>query len=300
MADVQERVWPGWSAAPSDLVLVEGDSEYLLNSRARPDGFVESEKDDRLGGPVRVRPRTFSPQFLATFPAFGPTPTIVVGTPEATTKTPARWVLSVLHEHFHQVQYSDPTYWAETKALGLAGNDESGMWMLNYPVPYEAASPRFARLAQELADLVDRETPSARGARDAFWRGFAEFRASLKPEDDRYLSFQLWQEGVARYVELRAGEAAASGHVVSPAFAAIAGDRPFAEAARALRHGITDGLKTETMATAQREVFYAFGAALALLLDQDGVAWRERYLREKFHLEAYRSATSRRAPPDRG
>jgi hypothetical protein len=38
-----------------------------------------------------------------------------------------------------------------------------------------------------------------------------------------------------------------------------------------------------------RTVFYAFGAALGLLLDQEGTDWRSRYLAEKFYLEKYRT-----------
>ena len=37
----------------------------------------------------------------------------------------------------------------------------------------------------------------------------------------------------------------------------------------------------------QRASFYAFGAGLALLLDQDGDSWKRRYLTEKFFLEQY-------------
>ena len=43
------------------------------------------------------------------------------------------------------------------------------------------------------------------------------------------------------------------------------------------------------MAKDGRTVFYAFGAGLGLLLDQEGTAWRDRYLAEKFYLERYRA-----------
>ncbi len=288
IADVQERTWPGWGRAPSSLVLVERDFEYLVHSDAMPEGFVASEEDARLGGRVLVRPRTYSISFLATFPAFGPEPTIVVGTAEGTGKRSTRWVLAVAHEHFHQLQYSDPTYWEESQALELAGGDQTGMWMLNYPFPYEATSTAFASLSRELARLLGGPAPAAPDEREAFWRRYAELRAGLKPADYRYLSFQLWQEGIARYVETRVAELAAREHRVSAAFAALPDYQAFDAAAAGLRDETLDELRTQTMAKDRRTVFYAFGAGLGLLLDQGGRDWKPRYLAEKFYLEKYR------------
>jgi hypothetical protein len=288
--DVQDDVWPGWSAAPTSLVLVDRDFEYLLRSGDRPEGFVESENDPRLGGRVLARPRTFSPALLATFPAFGPTPTIVVGTAKDTDKDSTAWVLAVAHEHFHQLQYAQPGYWNESQALGLAGDDQTGMWMLNYPFPYESTSAAFASLSRELARLVEGPAPAQPAERGAFWGRYAELCSRLKPEDYRYLSFQLWQEGVARYVETRFAELAAREHRASTAFTALGDYRPFAAAAAARRRETMDELRTQAMAKDGRTVFYAFGAALGLLLDQEGAAWRERYLAEKFYLERYRTA----------
>ena len=290
IADVQEKAWPGWSRAPSSLVLVDRDFEYLVHSDATPSGFVASEEDARLGGRVFVRPRTHSTSFLATFPAFGPEPTIVVGTAEGTGKRSTHWVLAVAHEHFHQLQYSDPGYRTESQALGLAGGDQTGMWMLNYPFPYEATSAAFASLSRELARVVGEPAPAAASERDAFWRGYAGLCASLKPADYRYLSFQLWQEGIARYVETRIAELAARGHRVSPAFASLPDFQPFDAAAAGLRDETLDELRTQTMAKDRRTVFYAFGAGLGLLLDREGREWKPHYLAEKFYLEKYRDS----------
>ena len=289
IATVQDEAWSGWSRAPSSLVLVDRDFEYLLRSGENPEGFVESEDDPRLGGRVLVRPRTFSPTSLATFPALGPTPTIVVGTAKTTGKRSTAWVLAVAHEHFHQLQYSDPAYWSESQALGLAGDDRTGMWMLNYPFPYGSTSAAFASLSRELARLVDGPAPAPPGEREAFWGRYAELCSRLKPEDYRYLSFQLWQEGIARYVETKVAEIAARDDRVSAEFAALPDYRTFAAAAAALRRETMDELRTQTMAKDGRTVFYAFGAALGLLLDQEGTGWRDRYLAEKFYLEKYRA-----------
>jgi hypothetical protein len=291
--DVQERAWPGWSRAPSSLVLVDRKFEYLLRSAEPPQSFVDSENDPRLGGRVLARRRTFSTSFLATFAVSGPTPTIVVGTAEGAGKRSTAWVLAVAHEHFHQLQYSDPGYWSESEALGLAGGDRTGMWMLNYPFPYESTSAAFASLSRELARLVGGPKPAPPGEREAFWRRYAELCRGLKPEDYRYLSFQLWQEGIARYVETRVAEIASREHRVSAAFAALPDYQPFGAAAAALHEETLDELRTQVMARDGRTVVYAFGAGLGLLLDQEGLDWRSRYLAEKFYLERYRTPASR-------
>ena len=287
MQDLPERVWPGWGRTPGDVLFVTGEGEFLLNTQAHPEGFTVTSPTPPLGGSAQVRARTFPATFLATFPAFGAAPTIVVGRAEATGKTSTTWVLTLMHEHFHQLQYSDPGYFKETQALDLSGGDESGMWMLNYPFPYEASSAAFAALSRRLADLV--ETPAPR-LRDAFWSVYAAFCAQLQPKDYRYLSLQLWQEGISRYAELRAAEAAARGRRVPGSFSSLPDYQPYATAAADLRAGILNGLRRETMAADKRVVFYAFGAGLGLLLDQEKVAWKERYLARKFYLEKYRLA----------
>ena len=95
---------------------------------------------------------------------------------------------------WHGAEYSNSGYWSESQALGLAGDDRTGLWMLNYPFPYESTSAAFASLSRELARLVDGSGPGHREEREAFWRRYGELRGKLKPEDYKYLSFQLWQE----------------------------------------------------------------------------------------------------------
>ena len=79
-ARICEEVWPGWSAAPTQLLLVTDSTEYFLP------GIDVSQ-------PAWSRRRIFPPTFLATFPAVGGVPTIVIGTPERTGLPQDRWVL---------------------------------------------------------------------------------------------------------------------------------------------------------------------------------------------------------------
>jgi hypothetical protein len=218
----------------------------------------------------------FSPGFLATFPAFGRSPVIIIGRAEATGKHSTAWVLTVAHEHFHQLQMSRPGYFDAVNALDLSGGDTSGMWMLNYAFPYDSVpvARSMAALAKELAEAVER--PSAAG-RDAFWRNYRHFVDGLGERDRRYLRLQLWQEGIARYVELRAAETAAREFVPSREFRALPDYQPFESLARSLRDGILSGLRAADLPAQRRVLFYPFGAGLALLLDQADSTWKNGY-----------------------
>ena len=71
------------------------------------------------------RKRMYPTAIQATFPGVNGVNTIVIGQAELTAdKTSTRWVLTVLHEHFHQLVYSRPGYYADVEKLGLALNPE--------------------------------------------------------------------------------------------------------------------------------------------------------------------------------
>ncbi|HKY19819.1 MAG TPA: hypothetical protein VJM31_01255 [Vicinamibacterales bacterium] len=289
--EVQAKVWPGWDAAPFGLLMIGADREFLMRRSPVPTGFAPAGYSAILQTEIWSRPRQFDPHLLATFPAFGLPPLIVMGRAEATTKTSTAWVLTLMHEHFHQYQMSDPHYYTATEQLDLSKGDQTGMWMLNYPFPYQrddVAGP-FAALSRQLGGVLS----SASGTdRQRFWHAYAEFLATLSEPDRRYLSLQVWQEGVARYVELRVAEVAASAYTPSREFQTLADAEPFSAVAGRMREAILRELETPDLQKQQRVSFYAFGAGLALLLDQENNAWKGKYLKEKFFLERYAGAPS--------
>jgi hypothetical protein len=142
----QDNLWPAWSKTPAPLLLVTADTEYLTHFDNPPNDFQKS-------GDLYSRPRQFPPNLLATFPAFGPPAVIVIGEPASTSaKTSTPWLITVIHEHFHQLQDAQPGYYPAVEALGLSKGDKTGMWMLNYPFPYEVPeiADAFARLRDSL------------------------------------------------------------------------------------------------------------------------------------------------------
>jgi hypothetical protein len=114
------------------------------------------------------------------------------------------------------------------------------------------------------------------------------FQDLLSPDDYKYFSFQLWQEGIARYTEFRIADLAASKYKPTKAFRSLQDYTPFQEVAETiLNRQIMGRLPELKIEKSERLVFYPFGAAEGLLLDRTNPRWRGRYLTEKFYLDRY-------------
>ena len=288
-----DSLWPGWGGVPFAVLLVTPTQEFLFrHPRPSPD-FERLLDDPSLGGPVYSRSRVFPPTFLATFPAVGGVPTVVVGQAERTGKTSTEWVLTLLHEHFHQLQMSAPGYWAGVNALGLTRGDTTGMWMLNYPFPYDSVTVqrRFQSAWQGLRAAIGDGGPSTADAHHgasaaaALHSSLDSLRAALAPDDYRYLTFQLWQEGVARYTEYAMAERAARSYTPSAGFLALPDHESFAIVAARLRRGIVAD-SALALGERRRVAFYPFGAAAALALEAAGAGWRSKYLVAGYALDS--------------
>lgn len=278
---IRPEVWPGWERTPMAVLLVADSTEYLVGHPSPTPEFASLGRDSLLEREVFARPRRFPPALLATFPAVGGRATIVVGTAERTGRSSAEWVVTLLHEHFHQWQSSLPDYYARADALGLARGDTTGQWMLDYPFPYDSA-PVKARM-RALASSVARAVATARPIGQVT-RGREALRRELSPDDDRYLEFQLWQEGVPRYVEIAAARAAATAGEPSGAFRRLPDYVPYASLAARLRRELDRQLTKLDPGQDRRIAFYALGAGLALLLDRSGGDWKRGYEQHLFSL----------------
>jgi hypothetical protein len=279
VASLPQRIWPGWQDTPFALLLVTDSTEYLLGHPRPTSDFGGPVHDSMLGMDVRSRRRAFAPTLLATFPAVGALPTIVVGPPERTGRSSADWILTLLHEHFHQWQYSLPGYYRRAEQLDLAGGDSSGMWMLNYPFPYDSTPVQAAAkdLGRALSRALD-AAPAARGpAIQAVRRARAGLAAHLKAADMRYLEFQLWQEGVARFIEYRAAELASRSHRPGSAYQSLPDYTSYADVAKRNRTTLRRELDRLDLGKDRRIGFYALGAAYALLLESTQPGWKQAY-----------------------
>lgn len=290
-AQVGDELWSGWSRIPFAILLVTPDREFLLRHPSPSKDFTRVGYDSLLATDVYSRPRVFGTALLATFPAVNGVSTIVVGQPSLTKKTSTAWVLTLLHEHFHQLQSSHPDYNTQVNALGLSRGDQTGVWMLNFPFPYDSAevqAPFAAYRASLLRALTARPLTIGGTNRDVV-RDLVDartrLRAALTADDDRYLNFQSWQEGVARYTQLKMARLAAEKFTSSSAFAALADYQPFGVEASTLERAIGEELTQLKLGDAKRVLFYSTGAATALLLDRINPGWRAHYFETLFTLE---------------
>src|SRR5208337_2283737 len=102
-AQIQDQIWPDWSKTPAPLLLVTEKTEFLTHYPAPPKGFTEVAEG------IYARPREFDTHLLETFPVFSPLAVIVIGQAQNTSvKTSTPWLITLIHEHFHQLQYGQP------------------------------------------------------------------------------------------------------------------------------------------------------------------------------------------------
>jgi len=282
-AQLQDKIWPNWSKVPTPLILVTKETEFLTHHASPPPEFKPIADD------LYARPRQFALGLLATFPAFGPPAVIVIGEPRNTqSKTSTPWLIIVMHEHFHQLQYGQSGYNQAVEALGLARGEKTGMWMLNYPFPYDKpeVGQEFARLRDLLLAAVN-ESDSTKFAALAkqYVAERKRFFSLLSPDDHKYFSFQLWQEGIARYTQIKAAEAAAQ-YQPTAEFAALADYEPFSAYAARARKETLDELKQADLAKMKRVAVYSFGGAEGLLLDRINPKWKEEYFKHPLATDA--------------
>ena len=286
-----DHLWPGWSKAPFAVLLVTQDKEFLIRHPQPSNDFTSLGHDTRLKSDVYYRARKFQPTLLATFPAVGGVSTIVIGQAENTAaKTSTPWVITLLHEHFHQLQDSQPNFYQDVERLNLSRGDQTGMWMLNYPFPYTSpeVSKQFSILSRLLVEALEAKSKTLFSAKLAAYLDARDALKKLLPPDDyKYLSFQLWKEGIARYTEYRVADWAASRYQPSREFRALQDFTPFSTVANQVRDGIVRELSTLKLDDYKRVAFYPLGAGEGLLLDRANPKWRNRYLAEKFGIENY-------------
>ena len=279
------KLWKDWDKAPFAVLLITPEYEFLIRHPAPSSDFQDLGKDSLLDSNVFYQRRTQPLHFLATFPFAGPIPTIVIGQAENTSaKTSTKWVVTLLHEHFHQLQMSQPTYFQDVEGLDLSGGDQTGMWMLNYSFPYDSSNVK-GRI-DALSDILYQAVLTGRPGN--YFKERIKLKSILSSKDYRYLSFQIWQEGISRYTEYKVAEWAAREFKPSASFASLPDYTDFQSVANGILHEtILKKLKNVDLARDGREIFYAFGAAEGLLLDQLNPGWRDEYLTEKFYLENY-------------
>lgn len=292
-----DDLWPGFADAPFAVLLVTPETEYLFDHPSPTPDFELVGRDSLVGCDVYARDRVFGKELLATFPAVGGVSTVVIGQPRNTQASHStRWVATLLHEHFHQYQQSQAGYYQDALKLGLAGDDTTGMWMLQYPFPYDStrANEAFSTLCRMLADAVESIGKSRfRPALSEYLRARGAFRRVLNEKDYAYFSFQIWQEGLARYTEYALMRQAGVTYRPTSRFTELPDRVAFDEDASETFSHVLSELRRVSLKKARRTAFYHVGAAEGVLLDEVSPGWRARYFAEKYFVERYFEAPGR-------
>lgn len=288
--DFGNLIWENFDSAPFVILLVTNENEYLINHRDSENEFVSIGYDTIIGGEIFTRQGKYNNNMLATFPAINGIPTIVIGQPENTNLTTMDWVFTVIHEHFHQLQYSGQDYYDAVNSLDLADGDETGMWMLNYKFPYDnkEISDQYGILTQKAKNtFLSQDSLQFIDNLKEYLSERKKFTGLLNEKDYKYFSFQLWQEGIARYTEIKIADNIKEIYKPSKEFSDIddyiSMDSFYSNiVSKLLRRADTQSLSKDG-----RNCFYTLGALEGLILDRANPDWKELYFKEKFFTEKY-------------
>jgi len=286
-----DGLWAGWSKAPLAVLLVTPEKEFLIRHPQPSNDFTSLGYDPKLKSEVFYRDRKFQTNLLATFPAVGGISTIVIGQAENTdSKTSTPWVITLMHEHFHQLQDSQPNFFKDTAALNLSRGDQTGMWMINYPFPYEtpAVSQQFSVLVRLLLEAMNAKPKTLFTSKLSDYLAARDtLKQMLTADDYKYFSFQLWKEGIARYTEYSVAHWAAAKYQPTREFRSLKDFTTFSAVEDQEHDLIVHELSTLKLENYKRVAFYPIGAAEGLLLDRSNPRWRSRYFAEKFDNSSY-------------
>ena len=216
-----------------------------------------------------------------------------MGTPENTGKSTIDWIITILHEHFHQYQYSQPDYYNNVNKLNLSGGDSTGMWMLNYPFPYEdkKINAAYDSCKKALAQIFkSKDDWQFKDLYKAFKNKRAHLKESLQENDYKYFSFQLWQEGIACYTEIKLMQLLlANNYVFSKEVQNIKDYKPLKDHYKDYYTNALNLIDDLSLRDSKRICFYAFGAFEGLLLDKVNPSWKKNYFKKKFFIGKYYS-----------
>jgi hypothetical protein len=276
------RVWPGFAAADTPILLIDGEREYLLNNSGAAPGFTTTAQTFR-GRPVLERPRVFPPGLQASFPLID-RPAVVIGTPEATGTAPAVWTIVVLHEMFHVFAFSRGEV-DKVASLGI-GPRLDAQWQLSYPFPYDDARVQRAMhiAGRDLYRCIEsgEDLPYEANVADEALRTFADLLDLAAPgkKDYAYAKFVSTKEGVARYFEYRIAELAARDYRPSAEYAKLDGADAFVRAWKSYYQAMPFQIKHLGNVSRSRNEFYNLGMGIALVLDRISPDWQRHYFEQ--------------------
>lgn len=286
-----DSVWPGFSKIPFTMILITDEHEFLIDHPNPSNDFTFLKKDEILQLDIFYRKQQYNKGLLATFPAVNGVNCIVIGTPKNTGLNSTEWIITLLHEHFHQYQYNAPNYHQDALKLGLSNGDETGMWQLNYPFPYgdrnviRAYESYTAQLAKTLENL---DGKSFQKQHKKLLQKRKGLEKTLSTNDYKYLQFQWYQEGVARFTEhafLRL--LAASGYAPMEEIGFLDDFIPYDIYLKEFYKKHVNNITHLDLHSSKRVTVYDVGFAESLIIQKTNPNWTHDYLDHKFDLRKF-------------
>lgn len=267
--------WAGWNNYEQGILFVESKYEFLFGHNKVPSGFKKGCYIEGIGR-LWFRDQFFDKRMEASFPVFSQYPSIVIGSVENTSsKSSTEWLSIMIHERFHQIQYSQLDYYDRVKEITPQGA-EGGSWMLNYKFPYSNKKVGFffREMGRLLLDSIDKKNKSQ------FYKYQAVKKSMLKhlsKDDYNYMNFQMWQEGISRYIELQSLSVLARQSFSSEFLALNDYERPIDIYERKLALN-RKRLKEKSLSELKRGAFYVLGLFEGIALDIFKPSWKKSYL----------------------
>ncbi len=260
-------VWPGLAGLGPEFAVVDGGVETVVCRDSAP-GFQPVAAPPLAGCDAFERPRVFPEGMQASLNLFGVEETVLVSPPAALGQDALEWTLLFVHERFHQLQSTFPDYRPRIDALDLDNGDDTGMWMLMHPFPYD--DPSIAGEVRQIGRLLATLMTSNDTQRLAdYLVARQRLMERLSPKNRRYLEFQVWKEGAARWTEIAVARSlAGSEHPQAAEFARL-GQR--------IMDRVVSVLDDANLPEQRRGWFYVMGAAEWSVVDRFDPGWRDRY-----------------------
>lgn len=128
-----DLIWAGLSQAPLPTLLIGPERETLFCGFPAP-GFSAFGFDPITRCTMQVRARQL-PVDLAAATDLGNVSVIHMGLPDALEATQADWIVTFLHEAFHQYQSTLPGYFSAVDVVRARLGKTGEQWILDYPFP---------------------------------------------------------------------------------------------------------------------------------------------------------------------
>lgn len=288
---ISGNIWKDWSNTEFALLLVTDSLEYLINHHNPSPDFTDSYFDSYLNTKVYIRKKVFQNNFLATFPAVNGVSTIVVGTAENTKRSSMYWMITLLHEHFHQYQTNYKDYYSSVDKLDLKDGDETGMWMLNYKFPYEDSTVNNAFEELKTKLLTAYESLGKKSFKKnvvQYIKSKEAFKKIVTEKDSKYFEFQLWQEGLARYTEYEIlSYLIKKGYEPSEDFKSLSDYESLTDNYKKRIKRLSEEIEKVNLKDNQRNCFYSIGAMEGLILNKYRPGWRKKYFKHLFNTTSF-------------